>query len=99
MALLDAAQLNVVRKVPDALLGVALLVALVASPMGGRKMPRRRGNLSRAIRRPLTATTFDLVFDERSDAAAGHGGADDLEQGLAATSSGDQHAGRTPNER
>ena len=55
-------------------------------------------HLSRAMQRPLTATSCDLVFDERGEAAVGHGGADDLEPGLEATPSGDQHASQTPDE-
>ena len=54
---------------------------------------------SRAMQRPLTATTCDLVFDERGKAAVSHGGADDLDPGREATPSGDQHVSHPPDER
>ena len=55
MVLLDAALFDVVMQVPDAVLGIVLLVALLASPMGGREVARRRGTSSRRADRRCAA--------------------------------------------
>ena len=56
MVLLDVVLFDVVMQVPDAVLGIVLLVTLLASPMGGREVARHRGQV-------VVALTADVLHD------------------------------------